>query len=289
MQSKCMKYFIFSFGLICIFCACEKPNTDNTPTNQTASVIRDTAYGLSSLQKMDIYLPANRSTAKTKLIVMIHGGGWYNGDKKDMEQILGLFRTKWQDVAIANINYRLTADNNIHYQEIFSDVTSAVNFIVNNKTAFQISDSLYILGASAGGHIATQYAYKYNTNNLVHAVVDFFGPANLADWSWYNSFNAFLTSQPKELLTRLNNSAWNEPLYKSNSPFYTATSTSKPTIIFHGTIDVIVPLYQSQNFNGQLSVLNVPHEYYEYLDGHGFNEANYNDAVNKAVAFLKKY
>ncbi|HNN72718.1 MAG TPA: hypothetical protein PKG89_15825, partial [Ferruginibacter sp.] len=49
----------------------------------TERIILDTAYGTAPAQKMDIYLPAGR-TAATKLIILIHGGGWEAGDKADM-------------------------------------------------------------------------------------------------------------------------------------------------------------------------------------------------------------
>jgi len=251
-------------------------------------IILDTAFGTDPKQKMDIYLPAGR-TAATKVIVLIHGGGWESGDKVELNYYKNLLRLKWPEAAIANINYRLTSNPAIHYPEIMSDITSAVNLMVNNKVNFVVSDTLTMLGASAGGHLAMLYTYKYNSNNYVKAVADYFGPAKLSDWSWYNSYNIFLGKYIKDILIPFNNAAWNISLYDSNSPYAVATATSKPTIIFHGTIDVIVPLYQSQWMRGQLNTLGVPNEYYEYVDGHGFNNTNTDDAMNKTVAFFKAH
>jgi len=251
-------------------------------------IILDTAFGTDPKQKMDIYLPAGR-TAATKVIVLIHGGGWESGDKVELNYYKNLLRLKWPEAAIANINYRLTSNPAIHYTEIMSDITSAVNLMVNNKVNFVVSDTLTMVGASAGGHLAMLYTYKYNSNNYVKAVADYFGPAKLSDWSWYNSYNIFLGKYIKDILIPFNNAAWNISLYDSNSPYAVATATSKPTIIFHGTIDVIVPLYQSQWMRGQLNTLGVPNEYYEYVDGHGFNNTNTDDAMNKTVAFFKAH
>lgn len=253
-------------------------------------IILDTAYGAAPAQKMDIYLPAGRTTA-TKLIILIHGGGWESGDKGDMNYYKNLLRAKWPEAAIANINYRLASNAaNIHYNEIMNDISAAVNFMVSNKAGFVTSDSLLMVGASAGAHLAMLYTYKYNTNNYVRAVADYFGPAVLDDWSWYNSFNIWVGKAVKDVLSQYNNSLWDVPLYQSNSPYSQVTASSKPTIIFHGTIDVIVPLYQSQWLNAKLNTLAVPHEYYEYfLDGHGFNPTNTDDAMNKTVAFFKSH
>jgi acetyl esterase/lipase len=119
----------------------------------------DTAFGTDPKQKMDIYLPAGR-TAATKVIVLIHGGGWESGDKVELNYYKNLLRLKWPEAAIANINYRLTSNPAIHYTEIMSDITSAVNLMVNNKVNFVVSDTLTMVGASAGGHLAMLYTYN---------------------------------------------------------------------------------------------------------------------------------
>lgn len=253
-------------------------------------IILDTSYGTDLFQKMDIYLPAGR-TAATKVVIYIHGGGWESGSKSDPEyqQHKELLRQKWPDAAVATINYRLTSNPAVHYTEIMSDVSSAVNLMIAGKSNFVISDTLTMVGASAGGHLAMLYTYKYNTNGYVRAVADFFGPAKLSDWDWYNSFNPWVGKSVKDILIKFNNSTWNVPIYDSNSPFSVVTAQSKPTIIFHGTLDLVVPLYQSQWMHGKLITLGVPNEYYEYFDGHGFNYTNTADAMTKAVAFLKNH
>jgi dipeptidyl aminopeptidase/acylaminoacyl peptidase len=208
-----------------------------------------------------------------------------------MNYYKNILRAKWPEAAIANINYRLASNSaNIHCNEIMNDITAAVNLLVNNKTNFVTSDTLLMLGASAGAHLAMLYTYAHNTGGYVRAVSDFFGPAVLDDWDWYNTFNIWVGKPVKDLLIQYNNSPWNVPLYQSNSPYSTATATSKPTIIFHGTIDLIVPLYQSQWLHAKLNTLGVTNEYYEYfLDGHGFNTTNTDDAMNKTVTFFKAH
>jgi hypothetical protein len=40
----------------------------------------------------------------------------------------------------------------------------------------------------------------------------------------------------------------------------------------------------------KLNTLGVPNEYHEYfLDGHGFNPTNTNDAINRTVIFSKSF
>jgi len=264
-------------------------------SNLPERIILDTSYGTDVKQKMDIYLPPGRNNT-TRLIVMIHGGGWLGGDKNEFNYFKNLLRAKWPGAAIANVNYRLSSNTaNIHHTEIMNDISSAVNFMINNKTNFAISDTLAMVGESAGAHLALLYTYAHNANNYVKAVSDIYGSAQINDWSWYNSFNIFVGQSVSEVLIRytgapLNSTAPSQALYNSVSPYYQVNAQSRPTIIFHGTIDVVVPLYQSQWLNGKLNTLGVPHEYYEYpLDGHGFNSTNQNDCATKTVAFFQQH
>lgn len=286
------------FGILLLlgtltFVSCEKVDKVEKDKGELSSlserIILDTAFGINSAQKMDIYLPAGR-TKSTKVVVLIHGGAWIEGDKSEMNGIKNQFRNKWPKAAVVNINYRLASNaKNIHHTEIMNDIKAAVNLIIANKNNFNVSDTLVMVGASAGAQLALLYTYAYNSGNYVHAVADFFGPSNLNDWEWYNSYNLFLGKNISELLTIYNGESWNTTLYSANSPLAVVNAQSKPTIIFHGTLDPIVPLYQSQLLKGKLNTLNVPYEYKEYLDFHGFNETNTSDAVERAVSFFKAH
>ncbi len=290
---KCLSVFSMFFLLVCSSCTKDPaPGGGGSGGGGTSllpeRIILDTAYGTDAHQKMDIYLPAGR-TAATKVVIFIHGGGWESGSKSDPEYALmkDLVRQKWPEAAVATINYRLTSNPAVHYTEIMNDVTAAVNVMLNNKSNFTVSDTLVMMGASAGAHLAMLYTYKYNANGNVKCVADFFGPAKLSDWDWYNSFNIWVGKAVKDVLTQYNNSVWNIPLYDSNSPYSVATASSKPTIIFHGNLDLVVPLYQSQWMRARLNTLGVVNEYYEYFDGHGFNYTNTADAMDKAISFFK--
>ncbi len=102
----CAAAIIFSLLLT----SCDK--NDNTGTTGTGSVPEKTmsnvAYGTDPLQKMDIYLPANRSTATTKVMILIHGGGWISGDKADFAPNMDTLKKRIPDYAIFNLNYRFT-------------------------------------------------------------------------------------------------------------------------------------------------------------------------------------
>lgn len=273
-----------------VFLSCQRPinkvPVDNQqPSNLPERTILDTAYGADPRNKMDIYLPAGRNNT-TKTVVMIHGGGWVGGDKKDMKFAVDLFKAKWPQAAFVSINYRYANGSTVTCDPILSDIHAAITLVVNNRSKFQVSDQVALLGASAGAHLALMYAYTQNQKGHVKCVVDLFGPSTLNDWQWYN---AVFPLNYKDLLTKINGTTWNEPIYKNNSPNFRAHKDAPPTIIFHGTLDPVVPLYQSQWLRGRLNELKVPNEYYEYLDFHGFTMENYNDCADKCIRFFKQY
>ena len=94
------------------FISCNKEINDDILNNTaTAKTLLNVSYGSNASQAMDIYLPANRSTTSTKVIVLIHGGGWTTGDKNDplFLPTVDTLKRRLPGYAIFNINYRLSA------------------------------------------------------------------------------------------------------------------------------------------------------------------------------------
>ena len=61
-------------GLVALASCQKEPSvvvTDNTVKAQT---YLDVAYGNNAQQKIDVYLPAARTTTTTKVIILVHGG-----------------------------------------------------------------------------------------------------------------------------------------------------------------------------------------------------------------------
>jgi acetyl esterase/lipase len=261
-------------------------NNIGTPGLSDTSMM-NVAYGSHSRQVYDIYLPANRDT-NTPVLLMIHGGAWKAGQKEDLNYYLNLIKSTWSNVAIVNMNYRLASNaNNIHHDEIISDINTALNHVITHKASYHISAKTGVMGASAGGQLAMIYAYKYNSD--IKCVGNIFGPSIISDWSWYNSNNLWLGAFMGDILSEYVGQSWDTTSYKAVSPYWNIGSSSQPTIMFHGTLDPIVPVYQSQWMHGKLNTLGVTNEYYEYIAFHSFDYTQSEDAINKLVAFFKTH
>ena len=283
------KNLLFALVITSSFISCSKDATTPAPLNIAAKTMNDTSYGVNALQKMDIYLPANRSTATTKVIILIHGGGWTSGDKSDFIS-LGLIDTlkkRLPDYAIVNINYRLAAfpsSNPFPTQEL--DTKAAVDFIYGNRSNYLISDKFVLLGASAGGHLALLEAYKYHSPVNIKAVVDLYGPTDMADM--YNNPGSYPPSLIAALLS--GTPTTNPTLYQQSSSINFVNASSCPTIVLQGALDPLVnPTTQSVALVTKLTAATVINQYVLYpLVAHGpWDVATSSDAYDKIQAFLK--
>ncbi|MFN8306895.1 MAG: alpha/beta hydrolase [Ferruginibacter sp.] len=278
---------ILPLFLICFLFSCSKDDAGTggggTPSVAAKTMLNE-SYGTDPLQKMDIYLPANRSVTATKVIIMIHGGGWTGGDKSDFINMIDSLKKRLPDYAIFNINYRLAAwpANIFPTQEL--DVKAAIEFIYGNRSTYLVSDKFVLLGASAGGHLSLLHAYKYNTPVKVKAVVDFFGPTDMV--AMYNDAPA---NQPAYMLLLSGTPATNPTMYQQSSPISYVNAATPPTIIIQGGLDPLVnATTQSLALKNKLVSFGVVNDYVFYpTGGHGdWNTATYTDAFNKVQAFL---
>lgn len=292
--TKTMKKIALFFILSFIIISCTENNgippiDDNGNSNLHDTTFLNVSYGDHARQKYDIHLPAGRDD-NTPVIVVLHGGAWKEGQKEDMNGYVNLIKKKWKNVAVMNMNYRLASnENKIHHPEIMSDIKAAIGHVLNKQKEYHISKNMGIMGASAGGQLAMIYAYKYNDHKNINCAASIFGPTIINDWEWYNSVNLWLGAYVGDILTEYVGLPWNDDVYESVSPYWNITSESQPTIIFHGSADVIVPVYQSHWMHGKLKELNVPTEYHEYFASHGFNDTQNEEVVSKMVTFFEKH
>ena len=278
---------IFIIAGILLVTACKK-STDNANTSldpAVASTLANIAYGTDPKQKMDIYLPAGRSADTTKLLILVHGGGWNEGDKADFADAVNYLKTLLPGYAIININYRLAANGQNLFPTQENDVKAAADFIYNKRSEYKISDKWVFLGASAGGHLAMLQSYKYNSPVKPKAVISFFGPSELV--SLYNS-SALIGFALAGVIGATPST--NPGIYQQSSPYNFITAQSPPTLLLHGGVDPIVPPTQSTMVRDKLQSLGVPNQYVFYPnDGHGWTGTDLIDSFDKIAAFIKLY
>jgi acetyl esterase/lipase len=243
-----MKYYLLLLLLPAVI-ACQKQTDPGDNINEPVTML-NVSYGNDTQQTMDIYLPAGRNVNTTKVIVLIHGGGWTEGDKADFSAYVAVIQNLMPGYAIFNINYRLAAGNNHLFPTQENDVKTAVDFVYSKRNDYHISDKFVYLGASAGGHLALLQAYKYDTPVKAKAVISFFGPTDLAALFNTNVFAAIILAQVLG-----DTPTGNPSLYQQSSPLTFVNTSSPPTLLLHG---VLTRSYRLLNLNRYKPLLPVP-------------------------------
>jgi acetyl esterase/lipase len=283
--------------LICfatlILISCQKNISDGASviipaTEIAASTTLNVSYGADPLQKMDMYLPSGRGIS-TKVMIMIHGGGWSTGDKTELNVYIDTLKKRLPDYAIININYRLAVNVTTTFPVQENDVKGALDYIFSKRGEFQISNKFVLLGVSAGSHLALLQAYKYSSPVKIKAVVDFFGPTDMA--AMYNDPASIFA--PPSSIAQLFNGATptsNPMLYSQSSPITFANAQGVPTIVLQGGADPLVKVTQATTLRDKLVSFNIAQEYVFYpTEGHGWSGAPLTDSFDKIQAFLAQY
>ncbi len=105
-----------------------------------------------AFHKLDIYRPEELAKQKLPIIINVHGGGWYYGDK-ELNKYFCMELSK-NCFAVASLSYRISPEATFETQ--LSDVIDAINYLKERSETFNLDfDNCFITGDSAGGHIAS--------------------------------------------------------------------------------------------------------------------------------------
>jgi arylformamidase len=137
-------------------------------TDRHHAMLKDIPYGDHAKERLDIF-PSNIPHSKT--LVFIHGGYWYLLDK-DMFHFLAGHFLKYEVTTIL-INYPLAPSSSL--DEIVFSCRKAVRWIYNNiKSYGGDPEELYLMGHSAGGHLASMVLVEEEAK-FVRAIVSLSG------------------------------------------------------------------------------------------------------------------
>jgi len=281
-----MRPIKLAFVLCCIAIGAISCSTDSS--NNTGSLAYtqhiNVSYGNDSDQKFDIYLPANR-TIETKVLILIHGGGWSSGDKSDMNGFRDIIRQDLANVAIVNMNYRLADANNNPYPMQINDITTVINHLKSNQDEYVISDDFGFIGVSAGAHLSLLWSYGFDTTNNIKMVCSIVGPTNFTDPAYLNNTNTELQD-----ILDLYGVNPTTTFLEEVSPYHRATTSSPPTILFYGGQDPLIPTTQGTDMRDKLQSLGVTHQFTLYPDaGHGWIGLELIDTWNKLKLFTQAH
>jgi acetyl esterase/lipase/predicted acetyltransferase len=121
---------------------------------------RNISYGpYDQWNLLDVYRPVFRDEKKLPVIVNIHGGGYFYGDKE-------LYRFYCMHLAefgfnVVNLNYRLAPENK--FPAPLEDILAVFKWISQNAVEYGMDKSrVFMVGDSAGAQLVSQFACIYS-------------------------------------------------------------------------------------------------------------------------------
>ncbi len=220
-------------------------------------------------KKLDVYMPVSDDTGrKFAAIVMIHGGGWVAGEKRQAREVRTASVLASRGYVCVDIDYTLAKKDSPSWPQCLYDCKNAVKFLRKNADKYNVdAERIAVMGGSAGGHLALMTAFtgdeKYKTgiydefSDKVCAVVDLYGVTNVLSWRYTGGDGTLKTNG--DLL--LGYSVQDKPqLWIDASPALIVKDDAPPTLMLHGTADKIVNIEQSIELEQILQQKNIRHK-----------------------------
>lgn len=193
---------------------------------------------------LDILQPKAPALRNRPGVIVIHGGGWVEGQKEDMlERFAVPFAQR--DFVVANVEYRLA--KSAPAPAAVQDVLKAAKWFQDHTLDYKVDPAhIIVTGESAGGQLALMTGMLPGSTALgpvikIAAVLDFYGIADLADQlegpNQRPYAAAWIPPQPNRM-----------ELAKQMSPLTYVRKRLPPVLAIHGDADPVVPYEQSVQF-----------------------------------------
>jgi len=215
---------------------------------------------------LDLYWPANIDGPRPGLL-LFYGGGWKQGRKDQLRAYAQTFAK--HGYVVATPQYRLREKG--RWPNSIQDAKCAVRWMRAHASEYQVDTSrIGVMGNSAGAYLALMVGYTAGVpefegdggwaeqSSAVQAVVDIYGPAD---------FTEPVRRNHPLILAYMNGTYEEGPeRYEMASPIRYVTPKTPPTCVIHGTVDMLVPVHQSDWLVEKLRAEGVPHRY-SRIDG----------------------
>ena len=201
--------------------------------------------------RLDFYRARGRESAPC--VVLLHGGGWERGDRREFEVMNHHLAAK--GYAVAAIDYRLAP--RWSWPAPHEDTLAALGYLKAHAGELGIDPERFVLfGRSAGGQIAESVAAPGDHPGIVGCIA-FYAPADMRFAFQYAKRNDILNSD--KLLRQVMGGTPTEAAasYQAASAYATANPRTPPTLQLHGNNDELVWVQQSQRYSDRLRSLEV--------------------------------
>ena len=211
-----------------------------------------------AMMELDFY-PADVSTGPAPCLVVIHGGGWDSGSRKEFAT--ASHRLARRGISVAALDYRLAPQAIWPAQA--EDVRVAINVLKGQADALSIDPKRFILmGRSAGGQIAEAVAAQGGIPGVLGCIA-LYSPADMHFAYKYADAKDILDSG-KLLRQYLGGTPTDaKAAYDSASAYALINRRTMPMLLLHGANDELVWHEQSRRLDARLQENGVKHVYLE--------------------------
>jgi acetyl esterase/lipase len=164
--------------LTCLTSACSSVDLLNRSIPRSSfHLSADIAYGPTSRQVLDIYVPTKRST-DMPVVIFYYGGSWDSGSKKDYLFAAEAFAASGFVTVVPD--YRVYPE--VKFPALMDDPVQAAKWVVDHIQKFGGDPRrVYLAGHSAGAHLAVMMSVNpYYLNQVGLRPADFRGTIGLA-------------------------------------------------------------------------------------------------------------
>lgn len=254
--------------------------------------------------KATLYLPKAEPAGLRPAIVLIHGGAWATGSRRQVYWYGRQFAS--HGYVAMSVSYRTMPGAS--FPAPVHDVKAAVRWLRAHADEWHIdSDRVAAMGTSAGGHLALMLALTAGEKDLegegntgysseVQAAISLYGPADLGGFAKQDtaegSVTRYLWEPYLKKFVGTKEVAGREPI-EAASPITYVKPDAPPILCIHGTEDSVVPVEQSESIADKLRASGVPAECIAVPGrGHAFDYLHPSvrrELFPKILAFLDKH
>lgn len=192
---------------------------------------------------LDILQPSAPALGNRPGMIVIHGGGWIQGNKEGTLDVYCLPFIR-HGFVVANVEYRLAKA--APAPAAVSDVLQAAKWFHDHAAQYKVDPNrILVSGGSAGGQLALMVGMTPGSAGLgptvkIAGVIDFFGIADVADQLAGPNARDYAAQWIPEQANRLE-------LAHQMSPMTYVRKGLPPILALHGDADPLVPYQQSVN------------------------------------------
>lgn len=244
------------------------------PAAKRIVVLDDVPYrtGASDAWLLDLALPEGFGEELRPALVIVHGGGWRAGSRRDRP-----YRSMLLDYALLgyvtlSIDYRLLDEAPM--SGAVEDVKCAVRWLRAHAAEYRVDpDRIGVYGHSAGAHLAL----------VMGLATPAAGMEGECEWREHSSRVTAVAggATPTVLPARIPDAA-------RYSPANMVSGDALPILLIHGTADEIVPVATADDFVERLKQAGAQDVTYVRIDG-GNHGVAYDNYLDRSTAAMRQF